>query len=845
VDGDLTRLWISRPEEFSVCLQLNNLNTCEKIRSKFGSNLILETGTNKSTYIFTFLDFGEIEECGFTADLKVWLECPASVAQSCVNIKDSVRFFSCPASKDLASQHALESADLIISIAPFHDANIAVLNGVGKPLFVLELERLARTRYFNGIEETRHIGTPSVLSGVGGPGQPVLDVWRQAAQLVKVRLVNEFGYAVHSDSVRFKFGCYNPHPAAGFVDYNKGMGGIKELFLVDQWVEVNHHHSHAALGLWDAHVALGLRRPLILSYDGGGNDGVMLAFAGNVDAIHSEASSTDAATSRPCYALQRLNISDGTKLNLGAWYTQVGSSLPEVTGHSGIGRTTKSLEEWWAAGRTLGSWLALAGKLMGYSALGGTPDPRLVRAVRESMRSSASGSSETLHAEESGEEGEDIPLLMRGAVLRALRETFTVRRNKEVGNIGDLGDPRNNSTSHLLPRITRAEQRIYAGAAQTAFEDAVLDVLRGLLQHGVKSGGLGNDALLPFDGIVLTGGCGLNVLVNSAVARAFPHLPVYVPAAPSDCGLSIGQAWLVAPPPARAFVTSAKLSVGQERQFAAVLTHSNGSASSIDMPTRSQFKSGHQSAFGSQLQYLGWPLFDAESVDDLARHLGATRLNFKRNFDEDIGTIDNADKTQGGDGFLLLAALLADEQIIGVARGASEHGPRALGHRSLLARPSDGMKERLNFLKHREWWRPVAPVVTDVEAEILFERDSPSTPLHAPYMSFAPRVSPDAAALPAIAHVDGTARVQTVGPSDEPWLYSLLEAVKHRTGHAALINTSFNSRGKPILNTAREALDLLESCKDLDYVLVEDWLFSKDLVQFPVELINGGAPGTA
>merc|ERR1712061_774959 len=79
--------------------------------------------------------------------------------------------------------------------------------------------------------------------------------------------------------------------------------------------------------------------------------------------------------------------------------------------------------------------------------------------------------------------------------------------------------------------------------------------------------------------------------------------------------------------------------------------------------------------------------------------------------------------------------------------------------------------------------------------------------------------------FPALAHLDGTARHQSVGRDDEPWLHSLLLAVGRRTGLAALINTSFNSRGKPIVNTIRESLKMLSQLPDLDFVLIEDYLF--------------------
>ena len=94
-------------------------------------------------------------------------------------------------------------------------------------------------------------------------------------------------------------------------------------------------------------------------------------------------------------------------------------------------------------------------------------------------------------------------------------------------------------------------------------------------------------------------------------------------------------------------------------------------------------------------------------------------------------------------------------------------------------------------------------------------------------MSFAPRLAPAAAAaLPGLAHFDGTARPQVATRDAEPWLHALLLAVKRRSGWAALINTSFNTKGRPILNTAREALALLQA-DGLDGVLIEDVLVTR------------------
>ena len=94
----------------------------------------------------------------------------------------------------------------------------------------------------------------------------------------------------------------------------------------------------------------------------------------------------------------------------------------------------------------------------------------------------------------------------------------------------------------------------------------------------------------------------------------------------------------------------------------------------------------------------------------------------------------------------------------------------------------------------------------------------------------APRVLPEIRErFPVLAHIDGTARHQSVGKSDEPWVHSLLLAVGKRTGLAALINTSFNSKGKPIVNSVSESLQMLSEHVDLDYVLIDDWLFRSPL----------------
>jgi len=148
--------------------------------------------------------------------------------------------------------------------------------------------------------------------------------------------------------------------------------------------------------------------------------------------------------------------------------------------------------------------------------------------------------------------------------------------------------------------------------------------------------------------------------------------------------------------------------------------------------------------------------------------------------------------------------LLLRGAIVGLVEGGSEFGPRALGRRSLLALPADAaMKDRINARKGREGFRPVAPVVRWPEARRWFAIESPS-----PYMLRVVPVLSDA--LPAVTHVDGTARVQTLRSGESDTLWALLAALEERGHPGVLVNTSLNARGEPITETPDEALALLE-----------------------------------
>jgi carbamoyltransferase len=155
-----------------------------------------------------------------------------------------------------------------------------------------------------------------------------------------------------------------------------------------------------------------------------------------------------------------------------------------------------------------------------------------------------------------------------------------------------------------------------------------------------------------------------------------------------------------------------------------------------------------------------------------------------------------------------VAAILAANGIVAWFQGRSEYGPRALGHRSLLANPAHADNLRaLNDIKGREQFRPVAPMVLGERAHEIFEG-----PLPSPYMLFTHRVRPAwRDRIPAVVHVDGTARVQTVDARQEPLVARMLVAMERRTGVPVVVNTSLNTAGRPMVDDPRDALECFGS----------------------------------
>ena len=163
---------------------------------------------------------------------------------------------------------------------------------------------------------------------------------------------------------------------------------------------------------------------------------------------------------------------------------------------------------------------------------------------------------------------------------------------------------------------------------------------------------------------------------------------------------------------------------------------------------------------------------------------------------------------------------LVNGKIIGTVRGNSEHGPRALGNRSILCNPTyPNMKDVLNEkVKNREWYRPFAPVCRLEDVSKYFEFEGESR-----WMQFCPKVREEwREKLISITHIDGTARVQTVTKEQNEWLYNLIAEFEKVSGIGVLLNTSFNVNGKPILSSYSDAIEVFRNTQ-MDRLILENY----------------------
>lgn len=191
-----------------------------------------------------------------------------------------------------------------------------------------------------------------------------------------------------------------------------------------------------------------------------------------------------------------------------------------------------------------------------------------------------------------------------------------------------------------------------------------------------------------------------------------------------------------------------------------------------------------------------------------------------------------------------LVDLLANEKVIGLFQGRMEFGPRALGARSIIGDPrSSNMQSIINLkIKYRESFRPFAPAVLEEDVGMYFDIDakSPYMLFVAPIQDFRRNALSDTdckkwgieslqtkrSDIPAVTHVDYSARVQTVNEFDNPFFYQLLKSFKESTGCSVLVNTSFNVRGEPIVCTPEDAYRCFMRT-NMDYLVLENYVLDK------------------
>jgi carbamoyltransferase len=249
----------------------------------------------------------------------------------------------------------------------------------------------------------------------------------------------------------------------------------------------------------------------------------------------------------------------------------------------------------------------------------------------------------------------------------------------------------------------------------------------------------------------MAGGVALNSVANGRILRETPFTDLYVQPAAGDGGAALGAALHVA-----------HAVLGQPRRFV--------------------------------MEHASWgQAHDEAAVRATTADSGLRRVSF----DDEQALVDRT------------VDLLTAGRVVGWMQGGFEWGPRALGHRSILADPTrPEMKDIVNVkIKFREPYRPFAPSALAERAGELFELTEPERHFPARFMLLVAPVR-DAARdrIPAVTHVDGSARLQTVPRQTSPLYHALIERFGQATGTPVLLNTSFNLRGEPIVNTPAEAL---------------------------------------
>lgn len=332
--------------------------------------------------------------------------------------------------------------------------------------------------------------------------------------------------------------------------------------------------------------------------------------------------------------------------------------------------------------------------------------------------------------------------------------------------------------------ITKREMDI-AASAQKVIEDIILKMVR----HTKKK--YGEDV----DNLVLAGGVALNCVANGKIKNSGIFKNIWIQPAAGDAGGSLGCALYAA----------YRFDVGVDRKC----------------------KQGTDFMRGS---YLG-PKYSMTEIESYLMENGYPYHIYKDNL------------------YQRIAELLTEEKVIGLFHGCMEFGPRALGNRSIIADArSENMQVKLNQkIKYRESFRPFAPSVLQEDVSDYFELEGKS-----PYMLLVENVKEERrntinvqddlrkynnnmleivkqkrSDIPAVTHVDYSARIQTVSEEINPYYYSVISEFKKRTGCSVIVNTSFNVRGEPIVCTPKNAYECFMRT-DMDVLVLENCILYKD-----------------
>lgn len=320
-----------------------------------------------------------------------------------------------------------------------------------------------------------------------------------------------------------------------------------------------------------------------------------------------------------------------------------------------------------------------------------------------------------------------------------------------------------------------------AASLQAVLEDTVLELARWLREASGETR------------LAMAGGVALNCVMNARLRDAGIFDGVWVQPAAGDAGTALGAAlWI------------------DGRQRLSDDATDRMSPTDRALAPQSPAAATRLAPRRWQMEHAYWgPGFDDEAIE---RQLRWAKLPYRR-----LGDI--AAET---------AELLAGGAIIGWFQGRMEYGPRALGARSILASPIDpAMQQRLNELKDREDFRPVAPAIALEDFPAWFAPAAANGGT-SPFMLFVYDTRPEQRErIPSACHTDGTARVQTVDAATHPRFHALLRAFGERTGVPVLVNTSFNVRGEPIVCTPRAAIEAFFSTP-LDALVIGSFVVTKE-----------------